>query len=101
MAAPGFIVRGKGNPDSLRSAAHGAGRCMSRTRAVKTLSWSDANRTLKERGVTLLSAGLDEVPAVYKDIHAVMAAQSDLVEVLATFEPRLVKMAPPGDRPED
>lgn len=101
MAAPGFIVRGKGHAEALHSAAHGAGRCMSRTQAVKTLSWRDANRTLQERGVTLLSAGLDEVPAVYKDIHAVMAAQADLVEVLATFEPRLVKMAPHGDRPED
>lgn len=101
MAAPGFIVRGKGNPESLHSAAHGAGRCMSRTHAIKTQSWKDANRTLKERGVTLLSAGLDEVPAVYKNIHAVMAAQTDLVDLLATFEPRLVKMAPHGDRPED
>ena len=101
MAAPGFIVRGKGHPAALHSAAHGAGRCMSRTQAVKTLSWRDANRTLQEREVTLLSAGLDEVPAVYKDIHAVMAAQADLVEVLATFEPRVVKMAPHGDRPED
>ncbi len=101
MAAPGFVVRGRGNPDSLHSAAHGAGRCMSRTQAEKTLSWKDANRLLQERGVTLISAGLDEVPAVYKDIHAVMAAQADLVEVLARFDPRLVKMAPHGSRPED
>jgi tRNA-splicing ligase RtcB len=38
---------------------------------------------------------------VYKDIHAVIAAQHDLVEPLATFQPRLVKMAPAGERPED
>jgi tRNA-splicing ligase RtcB (3'-phosphate/5'-hydroxy nucleic acid ligase) len=44
---------------------------------------------------------LDEVPMVYKDIHQVMAAQSDLVEVLGQFEPKLVKMAPHGERPED
>jgi tRNA-splicing ligase RtcB (3'-phosphate/5'-hydroxy nucleic acid ligase) len=51
--------------------------------------------------VKLISAGLDEVPMVYKDIHQVMAAQSDLVEVLGRFDPRLVKMAPAGERPED
>jgi RNA-splicing ligase RtcB len=54
-----------------------------------------------ERGVELLSAGLDEVPGVYKDIHAVMAAQTDLVEVLGQFDPKLVKMCPAGDRAED
>ena len=56
---------------------------------------------IAERGVTLLSAGLDEVPAVYKDIHEVMAAQADLVEPLATFQPKLVRMAKAGERPED
>jgi tRNA-splicing ligase RtcB len=49
----------------------------------------------------LLSAGLDEVPMVYKDIDAVMAAQADLVEPIARFLPRIVKMAPAGERPED
>ena len=48
-----------------------------------------------------MSAGLDEVPAVYKDIDAVMRAQADLVEPIAAFQPRIVKMAPPGERPED
>ena len=57
-------------------------------------TWDDAQRFLRERGVTLLSAGLDEVPMAYKDIDEVMAAQRDLVEPLARFEPRLVKMAP-------
>ena len=74
---------------------------MSRTQAKKTLDWKAAHRVLDERGVQLLSAGLDEVPMVYKDIHAVMAAQADLVEPLARFDPKLVKMAPPGERPED
>ncbi|MCL4178545.1 MAG: RtcB family protein [Verrucomicrobia bacterium] len=101
MASPGFLVRGKGNPDSLRSASHGAGRVMSRTKALQTFEWGKVNRILKERGVKLLSAGLDEVPGVYKDIHQVMAAQADLVEVLGRFDPRLVKMAPHGERPED
>ena len=74
---------------------------MSRKAAVENLSWEKANRLIKDRGVHLISAGLDEVPAVYKDIHAVMAAQADLVEVLGRFDPRLVKMAPSGERPED
>jgi len=101
MAAPGFVVRGKGHPDSLRSAAHGAGRAMSRKAAVASLSWEKTQRLLKQRGVTLLSAGLDEAPMAYKDIHQVMAAQSDLVEILGRFDPKLVKMAPSGERPED
>jgi tRNA-splicing ligase RtcB len=101
MASPGFLVRGKGNVASLKSAAHGAGRVMSRTKAIETFEWEKVNRVLKERGVKLISAGLDEVPGVYKDIHQVMAAQADLVEVLGRFDPKLVKMAPHGERPED
>ena len=101
MASPAFVVRGKGNRDAMNSAAHGAGRVMSRKRAIRSLDWQDANRLLREKGVTLMSAGLDEVPFVYKNIEAVMAAQTDLVEVVARFEPRLVKMAPAGERPED
>lgn len=101
MATPGFVVRGKGNPDSLNSAAHGAGRVMSRKAAIASMTWEKAKRFLKQQNVTLMSAGLDEVPMVYKDIHQVMAAQSDLVETLGRFDPRLVKMAPSGEPPED
>lgn len=101
MATPGYVVRGKGSAASLLSASHGAGRRMSRTQARKTLSWAEARPMLAERGVTLLSAGLDEVPMVYKDIDAVMAAQRDLVDVVARFDPRIVKMAPSGEPPED
>ena len=101
MATPGYIVRGKGVAASLNSAAHGAGRRMSRTKAKATFTWDAAQQLLRERGVTLLSAGLDEVPMAYKDIDEVMAAQSDLVEPLAKFEPRIVKMAPSGEPPED
>ncbi len=100
MADPAYLVRGLGRESSLASAAHGAGRVMSRTAAKKRLHWDDAHRTLDERRVTLISAGLDEVPAVYKRIDEVMAAQSNLVETLGTFRPRLVKMAP-GGRAED
>jgi len=101
MASPGYLVRGKGNAESLKSASHGAGRIMSRTKAMETFEWEKVNRVLKDRGVKLISAGLDEVPGVYKDIHQVMAAQADLVEVLGRFDPKLVKMAPHGERPED
>ncbi|MDX9971451.1 MAG: RtcB family protein [FCB group bacterium] len=101
MAAPGYIVRGKGNPASLDSAAHGAGRRMSRKQATKEFRWPQIKQYLEEQRVTLLSAGLDEAPMAYKNIEEVMAAQSDLVEPLAKFTPRLVKMAPAGERPED
>ncbi len=74
---------------------------MSRKKAHETLSWQDANALLQQKGVTLISAGLDEVPFAYKDIETVMAAQSDLVEILARFEPKLVKMSPDGERPEN
>jgi tRNA-splicing ligase RtcB len=101
MATPGFVVRGKGSDASLHSASHGAGRVMSRTRANQTFRWKEVNQFLRDQGVTLISAGLDEVPMVYKDIHTVMAAQKDLVDVLGEFHPKLVKMAPHGERAED
>jgi tRNA-splicing ligase RtcB (3'-phosphate/5'-hydroxy nucleic acid ligase) len=101
MATPGYVVRGKGSAAALNSAAHGAGRRMSRTKAKQMFTWDAAQRFLRDRGVTLISAGLDEVPMAYKNIDEVMAAQRDLVEPLARFEPRLVKMAPAGERPED
>jgi tRNA-splicing ligase RtcB len=101
MATPGYVVSGKGNPESLNSASHGAGRAMSRKAANEKFNWKDVNRFLKQQGVTLISAGLDEVPMAYKNIREVMAAQRDLVTVLGEFMPRLVKMAPSGERPED
>jgi tRNA-splicing ligase RtcB len=94
MATSGYVVRGRGNPASLRSAAHGAGRRMSRSAAKKQYRWADVKEFLRERGVTVLSAGIDEVPMAYKDIDVVMAAQGDLVEAIARFDPKLVKMAP-------
>jgi tRNA-splicing ligase RtcB (3'-phosphate/5'-hydroxy nucleic acid ligase) len=85
MGARSFIVRGKGNPDSLCSCSHGAGRAHSRTAARKLFSLADhAAATAgvecrKDEGV------LDETPAAYKSIDAVMAAQADLVEVVHTL----------------
>jgi tRNA-splicing ligase RtcB len=101
MASPGFVVRGKGKPESLDSASHGAGRRMSRTAAREKYRWSHIKPMLEEAGVQLLSAGIDENPHAYKDIHAVMAQQSELVDVIARFDPKIVRMADAGEKPED
>ena len=96
MASPCFVVRGLGNPDSLMSASHGAGRCMSRNKAKQTLNHNEWKGRLRQQGVRVLSAGVDEVPAVYKDIMVVMGQQTDLVETIARFDPKIVKMADDG-----
>jgi tRNA-splicing ligase RtcB len=101
MATPAYVVRGRGEERALRSASHGAGRVMSRRQAHKTMRWDEVSAELQAAGVELLSAGLDESPGVYKDINTVMNAQQDLVDVVARFQPRIVKMAPHGERPED
>lgn len=98
MADPAYLVRGLGNPESINSSAHGAGRVMSRTQALNTFSPGDLTDILIKRGVTLISAGLDEIPMAYKNIDAVMSQQKGLVETLARFEPKLVKMAPSESR---
>jgi len=101
MADPAYIVRGKGSDASLKSASHGAGRLMSRTKAKQSFTWSAVKQLLKQREVMLISAGLDEVPGVYKNIDQVMAQQADLVQIVAKFEPKIVKMAPAGEKAED
>ena len=92
MTAPGFIVRGLGISGSINSASHGAGRKMSRTRAKQNITNEALKDELKKHGVRLLGGGLDEAPHAYKDIHTVMSAQTDLVEVVGAFYPRIVKM---------
>lgn len=92
MTAPGFIVRGKGDTLSINSASHGAGRKMSRTAAMKNVTNAQLKQVLKENNVTLIGGGLDESPHAYKDIHMVMDAQIDLVEVVGKFSPRIVRM---------
>ena len=74
---------------------------MSRSAATQSFTWSAVKKQLAAAGVELLSAGIDEVPGVYKDIHSVMEAQQDLVEVLGQFSPRIVKMCPAGEKAED
>ncbi|RMH56222.1 MAG: RtcB family protein [Candidatus Hydrogenedentota bacterium] len=101
MASPAFLVEGMGEPRSLRSAAHGAGRILSRKEAKKNFSWSKVKKILEDAGVELISAGLDEVPMAYKNIVNVMEEQKDLVRIRGIFHPRIVKMAPSGSPPED
>ena len=101
MADPAFVVRGKGNAESLASASHGAGRQMSRKKAKDKYNWKAVKNDLEKKGVRVLSAGADEVPGVYKDIREVMKQQADLVEVVARFDPKIVKMCDDGSRPED
>jgi tRNA-splicing ligase RtcB len=93
MGDPGYVVRGQGEPASLNSASHGAGRAMSSRRAKETITKTERDRYLAERHVTLIGdAGLDESPQAYKRVEAILAAQGDLVDVIGTFAPRLVRM---------
>jgi tRNA-splicing ligase RtcB len=92
MTALGFIVRGRGVAESLASASHGAGRLMSRTRAKLELGEAEVRRHLQQHGVELIGGGLDEAPQAYKDIFTVMQSQQELVDVLGTFTPKIVRM---------
>ena len=86
MGAKSYIVRGKGNRDSFNSCSHGAGRKMSRTEARRTFTLAD--HALATEGVECRKDAdvIDETPGAYKDIDTVMAAQSDLVDVVATLK---------------
>lgn len=92
MTADGFIVKGKGETASINSASHGAGRKMSRTRAIASVTEKQFKDELKKFGVKLLGGGLDESPFAYKDIQVVMQSQKALVNVVGKFTPKIVKM---------
>jgi len=92
MTAPGYIVSGKGNPASLSSASHGAGRMMSRRKARNSITRSEMRKRLTNLGITLLGGGVDEAPMAYKDLELVMSQQQDLVRVEGQFFPKIVKM---------
>ena len=93
MADAGYVVRGKGVMASLNSASHGAGRAMSRRAAKDSITSGQVRKYLEFRGVKLLGGGLDEAPMAYKNIEEVIGAQSDLVDVLGKFAPKIVMMA--------
>lgn len=101
MSAPGYVVKGKGFAGSINSASHGAGRIMSRSEAQRTITKADMEEELKRYKIDLTGGGIDESPMAYKNINTVMAAQTDLVEVLAKFRPRIVRMAYSKERSED
>ena len=92
MTAPGYIVSGMGNSESLNSASHGAGRLHSRRKCKEKFTKNDVKQQLKLHDVTLIGGGVDEAPMAYKDIEKVMNNQQELVEILGTFTPKIVRM---------
>jgi tRNA-splicing ligase RtcB len=85
MGARSYIVRGKGNAESFHSCSHGAGRAMSRGEAKRRFSVKDHERMTEGIECRKDADVIDETPAAYKSIEAVMAAQTDLVEVVHTL----------------
>jgi tRNA-splicing ligase RtcB len=86
MGARSYIVRGKGNPDSFESCSHGAGRAMSRGEAKRRFTLADHRAATEGVECRKDKDVIDETPAAYKDIDAVMQAQRDLVEVVHTLK---------------
>ena len=99
MGTPTYIVRGKGNPDSLDSCSHGAGRLMSRTAARRKFTVEGHQAATAGIECRKDASVLDETPGAYKDISAVMAAQSDLVEIEHVLRP--IVNVKGCDEPED
>jgi len=92
MTAAGYIVKGRGETAAVNSAAHGAGRQMSRSKALANITQSAMDQELKKHHVKLIGGGLDEAPFAYKDIETVMRSQQALVDIVGKFTPRIVKM---------
>lgn len=92
MTAPGFIVKGKGESAAVNSASHGAGRKMSRSKALANITNEALKKELAAHGVKLIGGGLDEAPFAYKDISEVMKSQTQLVDVVGKFLPKIVQM---------
>lgn len=86
MGARSYIVRGKGNPESFDSSAHGAGRRMSRNAAARTFSEADLRRQTEGVVCRKDKSVIDEIPGAYKDIDAVMDNQRDLTETVHTLK---------------
>jgi tRNA-splicing ligase RtcB len=82
MGACSYIVRGLGNPESFHSCSHGAGRALSRTQAKKLFSLEDHAKATEGVECRKDKSVIDETPAAYKPIDAVMEAQKDLVEIV-------------------
>jgi tRNA-splicing ligase RtcB len=92
MIHAGYIVSGKGEASSINSAAHGAGRELSRSRARESITKSALDKLLQKEKVTLVGGGLDEAPMAYKNIDEVMKSQRHLVNIEGKFYPKIVRM---------
>ncbi|MCP4442169.1 MAG: RtcB family protein [Aureispira sp.] len=92
MASPAYIVRGLGAENAINSASHGAGRLFSRRKAKNQFTNKMLREELNRKGVELIGGGLDEAPFAYKNIHDVMSAQQDLVDIVGAFHPKIVRM---------
>lgn len=92
MLAAGYIVRGLGNEASLQSASHGAGRLFSRSQCKSKFTKSEIKTLLDSNEIELIGGNIDEAPMAYKDIKKVMANQQELVDVIGTFTPKIVRM---------
>lgn len=92
MSTPAYVVMGKGNPESLQSASHGAGRLKSRKEAKESMTVSAMKKILASEEVILIGGSVEENPQAYKDIHQVIQAQSALVDVIGNFYPKIVRM---------
>lgn len=92
MSQEGYIVRGLGNPCSIESASHGAGRLLSRSKCKTLISKNEMLRDLKSKGIELIGGGIDESPQAYKDLRRVMSQQQELIETIGKFSPKIVRM---------
>jgi tRNA-splicing ligase RtcB len=86
MGAKSFITRGKGNPEALQTSSHGAGRVMSRGAARRSISMEEHLKALEGVECRTDPDVIDESPACYKPIEAVMAAQAELTEPVVTLK---------------
>jgi tRNA-splicing ligase RtcB (3'-phosphate/5'-hydroxy nucleic acid ligase) len=92
MTHAGYLVAGKGISESLNSASHGAGRCMSRKKAKESITVSSFKKMVQDAGVTLIGASSEESPLAYKNIEEVMLGQQNLVDIHGKFIPKIVRM---------
>lgn len=99
MTANGYIVKGRGEVSAVNSASHGAGRKMSRSKALDNITHEQLKEVLSKHGVKLLGGGLDEAPFAYKDIETVMQSQTALVDIVGKFTPKIVKMDGTAPKP--
>ena len=88
-----YIVQGLGNETSFKSCSHGAGRIMSRRKAVDTLNIEEEKKMLEDKGIIhsiTNKDSLEEAPSAYKDIDTVMQEQKDLIKILVKLSPLAV-----------